>query len=140
MEKIKKYFKTEPKISCVTLLIILFFFKYVTPTMILFSTPFVMGTLTPEVSYEKTEEIYDNMAESLAESFSNIMKKLYLAGQNLSEYSLLIRIYFYGVIWTTYVAIITFFLYIMRVGIYYLITTKSERRRAKSESCNLCSS
>lgn len=128
--KLEKYFKTKPKISLTTLIIILLFVKYVTPTMILFITPLTMGTLTPDVSYEKTEEIYNNMAETLAESFSDIMMNMYKVGQGLSKYSLLIRVFFYGVIWTTYVAIVILVLYMCRMLIYYLITTKKERRKS----------
>jgi hypothetical protein len=122
--KIKEYFTTKPKISIVTLIIILFFFQYVTPTMMLFTTPFVMGTLTPDISYEKTEEIYDNMAENLAESFSDVMKKMYVAGQGLAKYSFFVRLLFYGITWITYIAIATFTIYVIRTLIYYIIPKK----------------
>lgn len=123
--EIKKYFKSKPKISIVTLLIILIFLKYVIPPALLFYTPLLMGSITPEVSYEKTSEIYDDMAERLATSFSEIMKKMYLVGQELSEYSLFLRILFYGIIWTTYIAIISLVLYFIRYVIYRIFNIKN---------------
>ncbi len=131
MKKIMNYFKSEPKISLTTLLILLLFFKYAIPPMSIFILPLVIGSMTPEVTYEKTSEVYDTMATNLAESFSEIMEKLYIAGQGLSQYSLLIRVLFYGIIWTTYLAIISFVFYIIRLVIYYGITSKKERGKEK---------
>ena len=126
--KIKKYFESKPKISITTLLIILIFLKYVIPPMLLFYTPLLMGSLTPEVSYEETSEIYDNIAERLATSFSEIMKKMYLTGQGLSNISLPLRILFRGIIWTTYVAMISLVLFFVRYMIYLILNKRRIRR------------
>ncbi len=126
--KIKKYFESKPKISITTLLIILIFLKYVIPPMLLFYTPLLMGSLTPEVSYEETSEIYDNIAERLATSFSEIMKKMYLTGQGLSNISLPLRILFHGIIWTTYVAMISLVLFFVRYMIYLILNKRRIRR------------
>ena len=127
-KKLRKYFESKPKISIITLFIILIFLKYVIPPMLLFYTPLLMGSLTPEVTYEETSEIYDNMAERLATSFSEIMEKTYLTGQRLSNYSLFLRVLFYGIIWTTYIAIISFVLYGIRYGIYWVLNKKESKR------------
>ena len=127
-KKLREYFESKPKISIITLLIILIFLKYTAPPMLLFYTPLLMGSLTPEVSYEETSEIYDNMSEKLAESFSDIMKKMYLVGQELSGYSLFLRVLFYGIIWTTYIAIISLVLYFIRYGIYWALNKKDRKR------------
>jgi hypothetical protein len=130
--RFKGYLTTKPKINLSTLIIILIFLKYVTPMMLLFSLPLVLGTITPDISYEKTEEIYNNMAERLAESFSNIMMRMYEIGQELSEYSLLIRIAFYGMVWITYIALATFVFYLFRLVIYYGLTHQTRKKQRRS--------
>lgn len=137
MNKVIGYLKTKPKISLTTLIIILLFLKYVTPISILMFTPLLMGSVTPQVSYNETEVIYNNMAKNLAESFSDIMKKMYLTGQKLSRYSLFLRVFFYGIVWVTYIAIISFVLYIIRIVIYWGLNRKTtlkptKRRRTTS--------
>lgn len=115
-----KYLKTKPEISITTLLIILIAFKYVTPTMMLFSTPLLVGSVSPDVPYNKTGIVFDKMAENLAEGFARVTKSTYQIGQSLSDYSLFLRIFYYGLVWTVYIGIVFLIFYLIRISIYFL--------------------
>lgn len=124
-KRIKKYFTQKPKSSFwMWAFIVLFLFKYVTPTVLPFLLMFQLGLVSGEMDVDAWQPKMENISINLADKFMDVNERLILAGNKLArEDPLIAKILFYGFgyfVWVIWFAMITLALQLCRYGISYV--------------------
>jgi hypothetical protein len=110
--------------------IVLLFFRYVTPVVLVFMTFFQVGLIMPDVD---ATQIMNDTATRLAESFTSVLGRLFEAGSQIAlQNPILAKILFYvisGFVYTCWVAMILLILNFVRYGTAWIFNHKKNIKK-----------